>query len=519
MRKFVRWLAVLSLFGLLAPAMMVAPVVAGDAEVGGACDETAFDTALATALTGGGGTITFDCGGPTTIVFSAQKTITAGNSVVIDGADQITLDGDNAFRHFTVEAGASLELRGLTLTNGNVEGDGGSIDNDGALTAVGSSFLGNAATSAGGAIASDGSLTIEDSTFTSNVADSGGAIISVGSLSISTSQFIENQGEGTFAGALLSAGGGSILDSSFIGNTSFFGGTVVNVGGNLDISGSSFLGNEALGTGGAIYNLAGLTITNSTFSNNIAPLGGAVFTGDGVAELIASTVTENLSLGDTSVASGSLDNHQGGQIILRQTIVANQTVGGDCFGTMTSSDNNLDSDNTCNLTGPNDIPGGDPDLGPLADNGGPTMTYMPATDSAVVDGGGFGCPATDQRGETRPSGSACDIGSVEVQQSTFVLCASYYTGSVVSPASGQCGPTQIELETPEDLPLSFCINTWTGAVQYTFGRPCNPPRQAHTVPDDGDLLTCVSLYTGSHRWVFNHSQCTPYELPNTISAA
>jgi len=59
-------------------------------------------------------------------------------------------------------------------------------------------------------------------------------------------------------------------------------------------------------------------------------------------------------------------------------------------------------------------------LGPLADNGGPTMTHVPATGSPVLDhGAAAGCPATDQRGETRPTdadgdGTAvCDIGAVE----------------------------------------------------------------------------------------------------------
>jgi hypothetical protein len=54
-------------------------------------------------------------------------------------------------------------------------------------------------------------------------------------------------------------------------------------------------------------------------------------------------------------------------------------------------------------------------LGPLQDNGGATLTHAlvpgsPALDAAPVDAN---CPATDQRGVTRPQGAACDIGAVE----------------------------------------------------------------------------------------------------------
>ena len=39
---------------------------------------------------------------------------------------------------------------------------------------------------------------------------------------------------------------------------------------------------------------------------------------------------------------------------------------------------------------------------------------LPQSGSAAIDMGGTTCPATDQRGITRPQGPACDIGAVEV---------------------------------------------------------------------------------------------------------
>lgn len=57
----------------------------------------------------------------------------------------------------------------------------------------------------------------------------------------------------------------------------------------------------------------------------------------------------------------------------------------------------------------------DPKLGPLADNGGPTMTIAPAADSPARDAASAAaCPATDQRGVSRPQGSGCDIGAYEL---------------------------------------------------------------------------------------------------------
>ena len=57
-------------------------------------------------------------------------------------------------------------------------------------------------------------------------------------------------------------------------------------------------------------------------------------------------------------------------------------------------------------------------LGPLADNGGPTQTHDLLTGSAALDAGDAafaGDPTTDQRGLPRVSNARIDIGAVEVQ--------------------------------------------------------------------------------------------------------
>ena len=58
----------------------------------------------------------------------------------------------------------------------------------------------------------------------------------------------------------------------------------------------------------------------------------------------------------------------------------------------------------------------DPKLAPLANNGGSTetMALMLGVGSSAIDTGiNSGCPATDQRGVTRPQGVRCDIGAFE----------------------------------------------------------------------------------------------------------
>ena len=96
---------------------------------------------------------------------------------------------------------------------------------------------------------------------------------------------------------------------------------------------------------------------------------------------------------------------------LQNTIVAGNTAV-DCDGAVVSFDNNLDSDNTCNLVAPGDLPGVDPLLGPLANNGGPTQTHALTAGSPAIDAGDDGAaPAADQRGF--PRARASDIGAFE----------------------------------------------------------------------------------------------------------
>jgi hypothetical protein len=207
-------------------------------------------------------------------------------------------------------------------------------------------------------------------------------------------------------------------------------------------------------------------------------------------------------------------------VTVAASIVADNSAvtGPNCFGTITSAGSNLSNDASCSFTAPGDNQNSaNINLAPLADNGGPTQTMLPALTSDAIDNAAC-LISEDQRGISRPQGAGCDIGSIELRQgATFPLCVSRYTGLVSSPLTGGCGAGQVALVVPGNL--SFCIDPYTGRVHYRFGRPCSPPRRTHVLPDNGDLLTCVSRYTGVNRAVLNHSQCTAYEVANTIPAA
>jgi hypothetical protein len=55
----------------------------------------------------------------------------------------------------------------------------------------------------------------------------------------------------------------------------------------------------------------------------------------------------------------------------------------------------------------------DANLATLADNGGPNATMMPQAGSQAI-GARADCPATDQRGQARPT-QGCTVGAVEYQ--------------------------------------------------------------------------------------------------------
>ena len=113
-----------------------------------------------------------------------------------------------------------------------------------------------------------------------------------------------------------------------------------------------------------------------------------------------------------------------------------------------------------------------PELGPLADNGGFSMTRMPSASSPAVGNGasgGYACsdvaqsPATDQRGVARPQNGRCDMGAVERMVPTLSVSTSG-AGTVSSTPAG------IQACATSPTPAGTCTTNFedgTGAVVLT----------------------------------------------------
>jgi hypothetical protein len=115
------------------------------------------------------------------------------------------------------------------------------------------------------------------------------------------------------------------------------------------------------------------------------------------------------------------------QLTVEDVLLAGNT-GGNCGGAVSaegfvSQGHNLSSDGSCPaLTGPGDLKKTAAKVGPLQDNGGPTLTHALLDGSPAIDAGGAAnCPPTDQRGISRPQGPTCDIGAYEWQPTTPYL--------------------------------------------------------------------------------------------------
>lgn len=186
--------------------------------------------------------------------------------------------------------------------------------------------------------------------------------------------------------------------------------------------------------GGAIFNHAGtVLVINSTFSANKAlggdgaeagdGLGGAIFNMSGDVTVINSTLVNNevgVAPDTLNGQGGAIYNYQG-TVTLKNNILAN-TGGGqtDCYnygGTVTApaSDKNLIENHTgCGTPALTT----DPQLDPLADNGGPNQTHALQAGSPARDAGNHAvCLAApvnglDQRSYLRFD-DACDIGAFE----------------------------------------------------------------------------------------------------------
>src|SRR5256884_367322 len=232
-----------------------------------------------------------------------------------------------------------------------------------------------------------------------------------------------------------------------------FGGGILNFESTLTVNSCALAGNSALGQpglGGGIFSsgsggggAASLTITNSVFSGNGAPTGGAV-ANDGASGMASLTISNSTLSGNSAkgifsdgTASITITNSTlsenaaanismlSGMLDIANTIVKAASSGVNLdigkLATVTSHGYNLSSDDAGGfLTGPGDQINTAPLLGPLQDNGGPTLTHALLPGSPAIDAGDpkfTPPPFFDQRGPGYPRvvNGRIDKGSFEVQ--------------------------------------------------------------------------------------------------------
>jgi hypothetical protein len=291
--------------------------------------------------------------------------------------DPVTIDGHGHTVHQTCADNVFLQdgsglftVRGLTITGGHAGGNGGGIFAASALTATNTAIVNNRADAAGGGIGSQGTVTIMNSTINSNISSGIGGGISLGP-----------------------ASSGVTVTNSTVSN---------NVGGGIGTTGSP---EQAV------------TVVNSTITgNHDAGLGGGIFSG-GSTTLVYATVVNNR-------ANQGFDNIDTQHLESFASVVAKHGTNVNCLAQTTSHGFNFSDDDTCRFTDPTDRENaGDPQLGPLIDNGGLTRTLLPEPGSPLIDAippgscqaNGASAITADQRGVTRPQGPGCDIGAVEVE--------------------------------------------------------------------------------------------------------
>lgn len=134
-------------------------------------------------------------------------------------------------------------------------------------------------------------------------------------------------------------------------------------------------------------------------------------------------ITTGLGMPARSRGTGTMERAAfSGNVTIGSSIVSGNK-GPNCTGALTSLGYNLSNDaaadNTCGFTQPTDRVGVNPELGPLANNGGPTESLLPPSTSPAAGivprsttlNGVQVCPRLDERGVA--SIGHCAIGAVE----------------------------------------------------------------------------------------------------------
>jgi CSLREA domain-containing protein len=307
------------------------------------------------------------------------------------GAGNTVIDGQRLDRVFDVRGTAansiSVTFQGLTIRNGLADDGGGGIRVGNAdLTVQDCAVTDNRTTGFGGgisnaALAATGNVKLVRSTVARNVAGQGGGVVVLDTPA--DPQFVLTVRDSTIEHNLATAAGGIFAVK-------------------VNLTGSTVSGNQASVNNGGGIEVGVLTSLSATVTENSAHTGGGVFLSKGATARLRKTI----------IAQNFVDLNGTGPD------VSGAFAGGDrlLIGDSSGSTGLINGENGSQVgTAADPI---DARLGPLADNGGPTLTHALLPGSPAIDRGEeIELPATDQRGAGFPhvAGAGPDIGAFEVQ--------------------------------------------------------------------------------------------------------
>lgn len=461
--------AILAAAALALGGVLVAPQAAQAATwvvVSDLDDSSGGTLREAIAMANSGDTIIFD---PSVTAIALAGGIPLPKGITIDGGGTVTITRGTvgAFAQFTIQP--DVPDQDYTFTNITLAGipggqgtaisasDGGAPVNaprDISLSGVTVRDQTAPFGPAFSALDVGGDILITDSVIENNTATTGdGGAVNLdsvqGSITITDTVLRGNSATAGNGGALAVLDGPDVViqDSEFLTNSSSGDGGAIHVAdttNSVSIGRTTFQSNQAQGSGGGIYvdqvDLdSSLTVDSSTFS--------ADSTGEFGAALAIGTV-----IGEVTVINSTLDEQGTADFALMTDLVAGElsivysTVIGGIYVKTNSGITEVastivveaggvtilvDADNAVGvlssvLSSPlsfsmADLGGNQfgvfPKLGPLQDNGGPTVTRMPLAGSPAIDRGlpGGTPPTFDQRGTgfSRVIGGRVDVGAVE----------------------------------------------------------------------------------------------------------
>lgn len=420
------------------------------------------------------------------------------------GSGQLTIRRDTGGAYPLMQVGptATVEISGIKFT-GSTQGG---VANLGGVLTLDHVVVTDNTTTAGIYNAIDATTTIRNSTISGN--HSGGVFNQGGTLVLD--HVLVNDNTATEYAGIFSISSQFSLATTTIRDSTISGNQAVEVGGGvsnynqaiLTIERSTIVGNSATkGGGGILYggngNPSSVTIRNSTITGNSTGPAANFFGGGGIlaANSFGQLTIESSTVSSNSAPTGANISYGVGSFTsLQSTIVSNPLGGGaNCAGNLISHDYNVSDDGSCWLLAGHDQATTNPQLGALADNGGPTQTMLPAQSSPVIDKGFADALTDDQRGPTRPVdlpgapnaglGDAADVGAVELKVGDI-------GSAMATVAGGPSGPTNNTMPT-----FTFTRQNWfktecsiDDRVTIFYGG-CSGPGSTHTplmVLADGD---------------------------------